>query len=288
MSATDPGALRLQYDSDQHLRLRQLTHQQYTVPAVDFPRWVLERAAWRGDERVLDVGAGAPAYYQTLKALVPQASYTAFDLSMGMLEKHPAIKRVGGDAQALPFEDASFDVVLANHMLFHVPEIARAIIEIHRILKPDGVLIAATNSIGSMPEIQALFRRAIMLLGTPGRTAYTQPPPPSHTSFSLENGTVQLARSFYAVVRHDLPGALIFDRPEPILAFIDSWRSLREPNLPAEIQWDDLMQLMRDQIVRVINHFGELSVSKLSGAFVATDRGDFIREYLKRSEPPTG
>jgi ubiquinone/menaquinone biosynthesis C-methylase UbiE len=42
------------------------------------------------------------------------------------------------DAQALPFRDASFDAVIANHMLYHVPDISRSLGEVRRVLKPSG------------------------------------------------------------------------------------------------------------------------------------------------------
>ncbi len=48
------------------------------------------------------------------------------------------------DAQSIPFEDETFDAVIANHMLYHVPDRPKAIAEIKRVLKPGGRLIATT------------------------------------------------------------------------------------------------------------------------------------------------
>ncbi|MEP7293206.1 MAG: class I SAM-dependent methyltransferase, partial [Chloroflexota bacterium] len=198
----DPSTVRREYASDVYLRTRQETHEQYTVPKIDFPQWVLHRLHWRGDERVLDVGSGTGAYYDSLREFWPDVTYHALDRSAGMLAEHRARgDLIAADAQQLPFEDGRFDVVMANHMLYHVPNIDAALLETRRVLKPGGVLIAATNSIQSMPEFHALFRRGMLLLSTPGKI-YSQPPLPAQASFSLENGARLLSRHFYAVERH--------------------------------------------------------------------------------------
>jgi SAM-dependent methyltransferase len=277
--ANDPKTVRRQYASDVYLRIRRETHEQYTVPKVDFPEWVLHRLQWRGDEHILDIGSGGGTYYDTLRRNWPDVTYHAIDQSPGILRVHPAQKTVAvADAQALPFADGTFDLVMANHMLYHVPDIEQAVLEGRRVLKPEGIFMAATNSIQSMPEFHALFRRGMLLLSTPGKI-YSQPPLPAQTSFALENGTRILSRYFYGVVRYDLPSTLVFPSVEPVMAYIESMRSMREPQLPETINWDDLMLVMREQVGRVLSHFGELVVNKVSGVLVASNQGGFIREF---------
>ena len=65
------------------------------------------------------------------------------------------------DAQELPFPDDAFDVVVANHMLYHVPEPARAAAEIGRVLRPDGLLLAATNGPDHLDVIADISRRVL-------------------------------------------------------------------------------------------------------------------------------
>jgi len=276
---SDPDTVRRQYASDVYLRARQDIHEQFSVPKVDFPLWVLRRYAWRGDERVLDIGAGVGNYYDCLHYYWPDVTYHAVDLSPGMLQQHRARSDLSiADAQQLPFPDLAFDVVMANHMLYHVPNLDDALIEIRRVLKPGGVLIAATNSVQTMPQIHALFRRGMLLLSTPGKV-HSTPPLPSASNFALENGTRILSRYFYAVVRHDLPGTLVFPAVEPVMAYLQSTRSLREPQLPSSIQWDELMLVMREQVNRVVDHFGEMVVDKTTGVLLASNHGGFIREF---------
>jgi SAM-dependent methyltransferase len=279
--ATDPQTLRQQaYANDEKLRVRYMTHEQYTVPKVDFPEWALQRLNWRGDEQVLDVGCGPGVYESALRHLFPGVTYYGLDFSEGMLEKHPRKQSVVmADAQYLPYPSGTFDVVMANHMLYHVPDITRAIKECRRVLKPDGILMAATNSVETMPQFRELYKRAILVLTAPGKQVHL--PMPVGNLFTLENGIRQLSRHFYAVVRHDLPGAFVFDQIEPVMAYLESTRSMREPQLPPGVTWDSVMLIVREQIKNQLNYVGELVVHKLSGVLVATDRGGFISDFVE-------
>ncbi len=280
--ANDPQAVGRMYVTDEALRIRQETHELYSEPKLDFPRWALESVNWRGDETVLDVGSGPGRYYSDLSERFPDIDYYACDLYAGMVQAHPHKKTLAlADAQRLPYPDATFDVVMANHMLFHVPDVERALRELRRVVKPNGFVMATTNSIHTMPEFQALMRRAITLLSPPG-TANVSVPGQHTDPFTLESGTRLFCRHFFAVVRYDLPRSLVFPSAEPALAYLNSTRSVREAELPQGVNWDEMMMIVREQMGRLIDHFGELTVNTLSGLLVAADRGDFIEEYTDK------
>jgi SAM-dependent methyltransferase len=218
---------------------------------------------------------------------MPDIQYVGMDLLGMMLEHHPAQNGRGelgiGNIEKLPFADASFDVVMANHMLYHVNDIHQAVIEMRRVLKPDGILVAASNSVNTMPELQVLMRRAIVLL-TRGGAAQVRAPELPSDRFALENGTRILAQYFYAVVRHDLPSALVFPEVDPAMEYLESTRDLREKSLPTDVVWDDVMMIMRQQINQLVKHLGELVINKSTGVLIASVKGGFITEFVKRQE----
>lgn len=281
MTANDSDQLRRHYASDSNLRVRHETHHKYTIPERSFVEWALSCYGWRGNERVLDVGCGPGLYYRILHQMHPDIDYTGLDYYTGMVRNHPANPGLvlQGDAANLPLPENAYDVVMANHMLFHIQDIEGAIREFRRVLKPGGVLMVATNSVQTMPELQVLLRRAIVLLTRQGAAQVRAPSLPSDR-FALENGTRALARYFYAVVRHDLPSQLVFPEVEPAMTYLESTRDLRESQLPDDVTWEDVMMIMRQQINQIIKHLGELAISKLSGVLMASDEGGFIAPYV--------
>jgi SAM-dependent methyltransferase len=228
---------------------------------------------------VLDLGCGPGLYLESLRLIAPNAVYYGLDFSAGMLEKHPGRRSiVQADSQDLPFATEQFDVVMANHMLYHVPDIDRAVMEIRRVLKPNGILLASTNSAETMPQFRDLFKRAIMVLTAPGNQIVV--PLPSSHAFTLESGTRKLAQRFFAVMRQDFPSAFVFDTLDPVMSYLDTMRSMYEPQLPPGVSWDAVMMIVREQVRNQLNYVGQLVVHKLSGVLIASDRGGFIRDYV--------
>ncbi|MEP7292185.1 MAG: hypothetical protein ABI835_10390, partial [Chloroflexota bacterium] len=82
----------------------------------------------------------------------------------------------------------------------------------------------------------------------------------------------------------DLPSTLVFPTAEPVMAYLESTRSMHEPQLPETIQWDELILVMREQVNRVLDHFGELVVTKVTGVLIASNHGGFIREFVDTLE----
>jgi ubiquinone/menaquinone biosynthesis C-methylase UbiE len=85
----------------------------------------------------------------------PSRSLTLADSSDGMLRAARVslgnrVEYVLADVGALPFPDATFDVVVANHMLYHMPDRPRAFAEIQRVLAPAGAFHCSTNGRGHL------------------------------------------------------------------------------------------------------------------------------------------
>jgi len=270
------------FENDRGLLLRKRIHEEYSNPKVNLQEWVLSRFRWQGHETVLDIGSGPGTYYPPLQEYIPDGSYVAGDLSFGMLKAHKMYHQVPTtglmNVQQIPFPDDTFDVVLANHMLHYTANVEQAIGEIQRVLKkPHGILVAATNSEFTMPEFHTLMQRAVRLLR---RSAQDELSEEGLTSiFSLEKGAVLLGRQFKSVARYDVPNAFVFHDTQPIIDYLESCRPFYEQKLPDGIHWDEFMTIMSDQVRRLVEHFGELVVNKLTGVLVATNDGGFASEY---------
>ncbi|HZD10123.1 MAG TPA: class I SAM-dependent methyltransferase [Candidatus Binatia bacterium] len=243
------------------MRIR--THERFSEEKVDFAGWILEAIRWRGKETVLDVGCGAGAYIDAVRQHTP--GYIGGDLSLGMLrslEQHD-VARVNLDAQQLPFACGTVDIILANHMLYHVPDIDRALREFRRVLQPGGRLVAATNSAGNMAELEAVQKEALAQLQLPVPGSLRP-----NLTFTLENGAQLLSRHFEHVERRDLPGALVFPDPQPIIDYLASMHERVERLLPEHLEWSDVAGALHGVLREKIERHGEFRVRKLSGAFV--------------------
>jgi SAM-dependent methyltransferase len=117
------------------------------------------------------------------------ASLTFVDISPRMVElaQGRGLDARVGDVQELPFEDGSFDTVVAAWMLYHVPDLDRALAEIARVLVPGGALLAVTVGEGHLAELRDLLGYDIGIRET----------------FTRENGEEHLSRHFPAVERYD-------------------------------------------------------------------------------------
>lgn len=99
-------------------------------------------------ERVLDVGSGAGTDSLVAALMVgPKGSVIGIDMTPEMLAKARAgaaeiglgnVTFVEGEAEALPFADASFDVVVSNGVIDLIPDKDAVFAEIHRVLAPGG------------------------------------------------------------------------------------------------------------------------------------------------------
>ena len=180
-------------------------------------------------------------------------------LVLGWLELHhkkicreKSIKFINGEAQAIPFPDGYFDIVIANHMLYHVPDLQLTLKEILRVLKKSGTLFAATNGEKHMIEIYDLIKKMI---------PETEKIKPVSLNFNLENGRDFLREYFSDVNCFIYPDSLEVTEVQPLVDYIDSF-------------WDqvinqDQLQTCANEIERIINQENVYHIQKSTGLFVA-------------------
>lgn len=149
---------------------------------------------------ILDVGCGIGV---SLLPFGPQLRDTpnmiGLDSSRAVLERAqelqkqqnlPPLNLIHGDIQNLPFLDHQFHLILARHMLYHVSNIPRAVREIARALKPEGLFMATTNSAYSRPELTGIHKDALSQF--PNANFIER----GSARFGLENGEKILKQSF--------------------------------------------------------------------------------------------
>jgi ubiquinone/menaquinone biosynthesis C-methylase UbiE len=262
------------YADESQLDVRYRTHQLYTVDPVDFGRWTLEQVPWRGNERVLDVGCGPGGLLcEMARRHAGWRALAGLDLSPGMVAKAAAsseglgISWFVGDAQTLPLPDGSFDVVMARHMLYHVPDIERALAEAARVLQPGGYLLATTNSAHTMPEYGHLVKMAEARFPSLGLRRRPE------SRFSLENAADLVQAHFDRVAIHTLSGTLRFPTAAPVVDYVASSRALLMPPGHSDAEWQDILAFVRAEAERVIACEGHFDVTKLTGAISGVKKG---------------
>jgi malonyl-CoA O-methyltransferase len=110
---------------------------------------------------ILDLGAGTGHATRALKRKFPQSLTVAVDFAPGMLERAREqsrwlrrFERVRADAYALPFRDASFDLVFSSLMLQWCDDLDAVFAEISRVLAPGGLLLFSTFGPGTLQELR--------------------------------------------------------------------------------------------------------------------------------------
>jgi SAM-dependent methyltransferase len=197
---------RQQYATDANLTTRINLHRRFSANPVSWNRWVFDHMRLSSASAVLEIGAGTGRLWSENRDRLPAGFRLVFsDPSDGMLVS--ARGRLAGlrniefrqtHADKLADHDRTFDTVIANHMLYEVPDRRAVFNEVVRVLRPEGRFYAATNGENHMHELDAL-------IGQPEKTQGI-----STTPFNLENGARQLEPFFGSVelVRYDNPLAI--------------------------------------------------------------------------------
>ena len=268
-----------QYKDASNLEARKRLHQRFSTNTYPWHRWVFDHLELSVGARVLELGCG-PAWLWVENAdRIPQAwEVTLSDFSEGMLaEAKRNVQGLNGsfsfrqlDAQDVPFDDASFDAVIANHMLYHVPDIPKALAEIRRVLKPGGRLYAATNGPGHLQELGTLQAR---LLGRESGRDYDIS---GSRRFGLQNGAALLEPFFPHVTLHRFEGDLEVTEAEPLVAYILSMNALRDlmNDVGAagmdETAFEEKVAAFREYLAGRHEAEGSIHIGKETGLFEAS------------------
>lgn len=213
LSLNEPAYVMEQYRDRANLDARIALHARFSTATRELPEWIFDHFDWSIAARILELGCGTGMLWKKNASRV-RATWrlTLTDFSFGMAETARATGTVANfvqsDAQAIPFRDAYFDAVIANHMLYHVPDLDRALGEIRRVLKPGSRFYAATNGINHMREYFDLMSDFLEI-----------GPLSTFTHFTLENGAELLGKFFSEIHRYDFSDCLNVTEVEPLVAY---------------------------------------------------------------------
>lgn len=218
--------IKEQYSNTHNLSLRQSLHEKYSVNQKGFSKWMFEQYQFAPKIKVLELGSGKgdlwEAYFAEERLLAYNMEIVISDFSEGMRDymqnryrgKRISIRQI--DILDIPYEEETFDLVIANSMLYHVKDLDRAIAEVRRVMKKGGLFYASTLGIHGM--IEYLYH-ALDQLKIPYQHG-------NHISFTLQNGMELLRKQFEQVERHDYEDSLKIDKIEDYLDYIYSMASM--------------------------------------------------------------
>lgn len=256
----DQAYLReVQYATGEKLDARALLHRTYSTAPVVFARFEADLVDWQRVIDVLECGCGTGRFWDVHPGPT-SLRLTLTDLSAGMVDEAMARAAASGfiargeacDVQALPFDDESFDVVVANHMMYHVPDPDVGVAEIARVLRPDGVALVATNGYGHMREVNDAIAE---VFGSHEERLYEV--------FGIDTGESRLREQFSSIVWHAFDNDLVVDDPQPVIDYGLSF--------PPGESADDLQRRQFGDAVRRRFVDGRLRIRTRAGVFVCTN-----------------
>ncbi len=262
----DPQYVEQQYKDSANLDVRIALHQHFSVNQYGWNPWVFDHFDLPPVCRILELGCGPGSLWLENLERVPIGwEIILSDLSDGMVEKarqnlgkHSRFRFKVIDAQSIPYEDVDFDAVIANHMLYHLPDRMAALAEIRRILKPGGKFYASTIGDMHLSEIADLLGAFDNELASWALWRNTA------DSFTLENGMAQLSPWFAGIKLYRYEDSLEVTEVDPLADYILSGRV----DLPVEKQGQLRAFVAREMELRG----GTFHVTKDSGLFVSVQK----------------
>ena len=213
-------SLKSQYQDAGNISARIRLHRDYSVNKQGWFPWVLEQCGITSGMHVLELGCGNGALWVENKECVPNGVQVVLsDLSEGMIrDARRAVTEQAGfsfatfDCHSIPYEDASFDLVIANHVLFYCEDIPAVCREVKRVLKPGGRFICSTYGSRHMKEITHLVQAFDSRIVLAAENLYE--------IFGLENGGSMLEKVFEKVSMVHYEDEIRISEPEPLLEYI--------------------------------------------------------------------
>lgn len=215
------NSLKTQYLNANNINARIYLHKLYSENKQGWFPWIFDNMRLSPGMNVLELGCGNGALWTENTSRIPDACITLSDISEGMLRDTKRLLTDCGingflfnafDCHSIPYNDNSFDLIIANHLLFYCDDIDKVCSEIQRTLKPGGTFVCSTYGSNHMKEINILiyeFDDRIVLSADK-----------LFEKFGLDNGESILSKHFSSVEKRIYPDSLTVDAPEPLIDYI--------------------------------------------------------------------
>lgn len=257
-----------EYSNESNFQIRRSFQKKYSTNKYGEKNWQFDFHKFFENCTVLELGCGLGDIWEN-RQLPNGTTVILSDLSERMLEiikenkeqgKYKGIDNVLTqkiDIQNIPYEDNSFDIIIANRMLYHVPDIDKAIEEVYRVLKPNGIFYTTTIGIGIESQHGYLHRKlkefdsAIQSFSDEG------------ISFTVQNGMDILKKKFNEVELYKYEDSLEVTETKDLMEWmISSTTSLEEEKIKI-IESSKFFEKQKDER-------GIINIPKQVGMFIAT------------------
>ena len=246
---------------------------EFSIPRFDIHTDGIHILHLAGNESILEVGCGDGSVLLNLrKEQHHQGRLVGIDLSKGMFSKtdtlqkqlsiKPPIEFLEQSADVLPFLDNSFDCILSFFMVYHMPDIEKALTEWKRILKLKGKIIIATFSQEDKPKLKLLKKEILDLIGK-------KVPPQFSSRFNFERGKEMLPSFFTLVEEYIYESEIRLPYAQPYLDMFHSIRGFFDPN-PTDQEWNHVLDKVRSVIEKEIKEKKYFTDKLKAGFFVCT------------------
>lgn len=251
-----------QYKNAKNLNDRIRLHEKYSTNKQGWFNWLFEKIDFSKVNRLLELGCGNGKLWQENKIDLRNREVFLSDISEGMVEE--VRNKLGSDfnciladAEKIPFKDAYFDSIIANHVLFYLNDLNLGLKEISRVLKSDGILYCSTYGKEHMKEITEIVQGFDSRINLSNHKLYE--------IFGLENGERILSKYFKNIQRFDYKDTLEITESKPLVDYIMSCHGNQN-----EILGPRLAEF-KEYIDRFLKQDGKIVVTKQAGLFICSN-----------------